>query len=77
MQKSNINCGEEIIPMRNELSYAYNNNIAVIVTKNNGIRFKGKIEVFASDHIAINTGISTAIVFFKTIASVDILNKVH
>jgi sRNA-binding regulator protein Hfq len=62
--------------MRNELSYAYENNIVVKVTKNNGISFKGKIEVFASDHVAINTGISTAVVFFKTIASFDILKKV-
>jgi hypothetical protein len=60
----------------NDLGYAYSNNIAVIVVKKDGLRVKGKIKVLSDDHVAIDTGISTTAIFFKSIQYVDVLYQV-
>lgn len=62
--------------MENELSYAYENNLPVMIVKKDSNRVKGKIKVFASDHLAIDTGLSVVVVFYRSIESFDILNKV-
>ena len=65
-----------IMSMKNDLSYAYENNLPVMIVKKDSNRVKGKIKVLSSDHIAVDTGLSVAVVFYRSIESFEIIDMV-